>query len=238
MKELEFKDLKNLVPGLNLDKVITLSDNEKEKYARLYSLYANLLIQYIDKKTGLSSYEKKLVESDLNFEEIKESDMDAYQFVCSDYLKFFYLRNSLQLEKLNKEDYQALMTKLENGDSKLTDLDEELIDRTFRDVIAVKNDDNDIATMVQYGPDSSNYRALGSNLIIGFRYDEFADDGLSDDAWDEQHDKQMIFINDTLTDLESEANQKMKCNVNVLQYNEFSVIKKSEKKSEIDKEDR
>lgn len=227
MKIICFDELSDLQPKLELEKVRTMSEEERKKYIELYCAYLDLLIQYLCKKIDLISYETKLKNSGLNFKEVEENKMDIYQYLSSDYLKYFYLRNTLHINRLNKLDYEVLLNKLERNDMTLDEEAEKLIDRTYGNIIREEE-----GTTISYGPNSSSFFVLNGNLVIGFRYDEFADLGLSDEEWDEQHDKQIPFLLNCLAEVENNANEKLDIPTNIVQYSEFSV-----KERNLNKED-
>ncbi len=57
------------------------------------------------------------------------------------------------------------------------------------------------------------------------RYDEFAENGLDDEKWGEQHDKQILdFLPNLFYKIEADNFNKFPVPIYVLKYNEFSVI--------------
>ena len=59
-----------------------------------YLMYRKLFTQYIIEKLNLKKYDDEIAESKLNFIEVKEKQMDIYQYFSKDKLKYFYKRIS------------------------------------------------------------------------------------------------------------------------------------------------
>ena len=85
-----------------------ISLDSQNNYLRLYSIYNDLLIQYLIKKYDLKAYDDMLKKSNKNFINVDTLDMDLYQYASSEYLSFLYLRNNINLENLTKEEIQFL----------------------------------------------------------------------------------------------------------------------------------
>ena len=71
-----------------------ISLDSQNNYLRLYSIYNDLLIQYLIKKYDLKAYDDMLKKSNKNFINVDTLDMDLYQYASSEYLSFLYLRNN------------------------------------------------------------------------------------------------------------------------------------------------
>lgn len=229
MKILNIEDLEKLEPRINLDLIKSLSIEEKVEYIKLYCLYANLLIKYINSKFNISSYEERIENSGLNFVPIEESNMDSYQFISSDTLKYFYLRNTLHIDRLGKSDYMFLKNKLKKNDPLLDKETEAFIARTFEKVSLENEAESNRAFCVRYGPDSNNYFGTRNSIILGFRYDEFNQQGLDDNEWNQQYDQQIIFLTQMLADIENNINSQNDIQVQVIKYNDFSVRTRKKK---------
>ena len=100
-----------LTIDMNLDSIIKLDDLEKEDYLRKYILYMKFLLEYLIKKTDIKKYDDLLKEDSHNFISIKDKDMDIYQRLGVNYLKYFYIRNNLHLDRLTKEEDEYLNKK-------------------------------------------------------------------------------------------------------------------------------
>ena len=203
-----------------------LNDNELNQIysnnidPKLIVQYYEFLMKYIDKKVGISSFDKRLEESPLGYIPVKEEDMDIYQYLFSDEYKYLYIRNDLHIENLSKEelDYLQLKTGQEYDD----EIDS-FIDKTYKRVITNKEYG---LMQVPFGPINPNFMAPNGTLIIGLRYDEFNEKGMNPDEWDDNHDKQVIDLFRVMLDLEQHLDNAINSECKVIQYNEYSIKKK------------
>ena len=76
------------------------------------------------------------------------------------------------------------------------------------------------------GPDNSDYYVPNQSIVIGFRYDEFNLNNLSDEQWDNLHDKQLLYLSEFLLKMSKEISSKVNIPIQVIKYNEYSVKKK------------
>lgn len=225
MKFITKQDERDLFPGsidisLAEAKGLAINGVLTEQYFQLQSIYYHLLKLYIGSKVDLVSWEKNLMKE--NIKPVAEGDKDIYQYL-SDY-QYFYIRNTLFVEKLPKE----IIIKLININSEeLTVELSELINITFKDVIAStdwKLDDFNL----HYGPLSSEYMAGNKDLIIGFRCAE-EDDSLyeSEDKWFEDLNRRRYIIDQLCEQLSEVLTLNLNVNCRILEYFEESVKKKS-----------
>lgn len=193
------------------------------KYYQLYRNYKILLDKYLLEKLELLSFDKSFDDSGLNFIPVKQENMDYYQYVSAMGLKYIYLRSNIYVEKLPNEYIDKLLS-LGPEDLKKT-IPEifKIIENTFKDVIDV-NTNKDIISMACYGPDDDHYWFPSNELIIGFRHDDFADNGLGKgDEWAENNTKQIMFINVLKDELSERASEILEMPVNVVWYNDFTI---------------
>ena len=73
--------------------------------------------------------------------------------------------------------------------------------------------------MVFYGPQNINFAAENDLLVIGFRYDEFAKNGINDDEWDVLHNKQLDFLKEFFNEIINNNNS-----IRLIKYNDFSCV--------------
>ena len=199
-----------------------LSDNAKKNYLILYKLYSDLLYKYLIEKLELKKYDEILINSKNYYEPVKENKMDIYQFLAKDYLKYFYIRNNLYIERLTNDEISFLIKKIENGDRNLDKETEEFIKKTYPKVIAEKNDSKDVA--VNYGPDNMAFYKSANALIIGIRFDDFyIRENETENEWFEKFpDREFelenitFFLENVLKDFE--------VNGYVIRYNDYCVI--------------
>ncbi len=196
--------------------------NISEEYYKLYNNYRTLLNIFLIKTLKLNEFDDSLFNSNLMFIPVSTENMDFYQYFSSNFLKFFYLRNDLFVEKLSDADKNKILN-LNEGEL-LNPSDEilEIIGRTYADVINSSFDGSVI--MNCYGPDSNNYWVDSSSLVIGIRYDEYSDE-ISDDIWEDVHYKQVDFLNELIKKLNIEIQTKMQTKSSIILYNDFTINK-------------
>ena len=153
-------------------------------------------------------------------------DMDYYQYMSSNMgLKYFYLRNNIYIEKLSNEDMDILVNLTEKN---LTNPSKEIMDiieRTYEMVIDYCSGKG-MPGMSLYGLDYPEYWHDSSELVFGFIFDDFADNGLGEgDEWRDNYFNQTMFINNLLEEMKKKSSEKMGKNVNYTWYNQFSIRK-------------
>lgn len=190
-----------------------IPSSSQDNYLKLYSIYSDLLIQYLIKKYNLKVYDDMIKNSKKNFTKVSEQDMDLYQYISSEYLDYLYIRNNIYLENLSEVQLEYL-NKI--NDSKLTSEYEQFIENTYKDVIFT----NDGYTM--YGPDSSRYLKKSNSIIIGLRCKQVNLDNDSLKEFMDQENYLKLFI----PELERQLNSRNIDEVNIIHYNDYSVITK------------
>ena len=158
---------------------------------------------------GLNCFDNDLENSNLHFNQVEKEDMDMYQ--SNSIFKYFYVRNNLYLEKLSNEDIENLLS----NDSNKKDI----VLRTFKDIINI-----DDGYKVCYGPDTDNFWYDSDILVLGFRFLEFSDNGLSDEAWEEEFYKKRTYLNNMFSSLEASLTEKLGLKVKICEYDEYSII--------------
>ena len=66
--------------------------------------------------------------------------------------------------------------------------------------------------------------AKNNALVIGIRYNEYYNEGLTDIEWDKLHDKQISNLYDLMYNIQLNISDKINTPLAIIQYNEFSVI--------------
>ncbi len=198
-----------------------LNDKNKQLYLNLYLLYSNLLYKYLIPKLNLNTYEKMLKTARNHFESVKVEDMDFYQYLAHDYLKYFYIRNNLYIERLTKEELNFLNNKLLNNNIDLDNETINFISKTYSKVIAERLDlDN---TKVSYGPDSYSFFQDSKALVIGFRFNEYyLEDNETEEEWDNKYDNREFEL-DNITFLLKKTLGNFEVKGVVVRYDDFSV---------------
>ncbi|MBR7042095.1 MAG: hypothetical protein IKI04_01195 [Bacilli bacterium] len=97
-----------------------------------------------------------------------------------------------------------------------------IIEDTYQNVID-KSPDNDGSYMTRYGPDGDRFWFPSDALIIGVRYDMFADNGLDDNAWEENNTNQLMFINTLTNEIANKGKEVLNLYVNVVMYTDYTI---------------
>lgn len=226
MKFITKQDESDLIPGsidisLAEAKGLAINGVLTEQYFELQSIYYHLLELYIGSKIDLVSCENNLMKE--NIKPVAENDKDIYQYL-SDY-QYFYIRNTLFVEKLSNE----IIAKLININfEKLTEESLELIKETFKDVITATDFNLDEFNL-HYGPLSSDYMAGNKDLIIGFRCAEEDDSSYeNEDKWFEDLNRRRYIIDQLCEQLTKVLTSNLNVNCRIIEYFEESVKKKSD----------
>ncbi|MBR2712820.1 MAG: hypothetical protein IKE73_03835 [Bacilli bacterium] len=216
MKKIEMEDLKNYYNG----DISILNDED----LKIYSLYYSLLIDYLLKNSNLKKVDEDIYKCDLNFVPVKIDNMDLFQYMSSENLKYFYIRNIIHVERLTKEEKEFLLSKnnLDLNDNE--ELESFVKNSMYKLIYEGKGKENET---VFYGPFNANYMLPANSLVIGFRYDEFNNDGMSDNEWDINHDKQDNKKLDFFREINIKNDKFKDVLVRFLEYNDFSIQKKN-----------
>lgn len=175
-----------------------------DNYYKVYSVYRELLERYLIKKLNLQEYDNELGKSELQFTPVDLDSKDYYQ--KSSTLKYFYIRNDICVEKIPND----IILQILRGEAT-----EDIIESTYKSVI--DNNMRTDATLINcYGDDIPEHWHDSRDLIIGFRYDEFYDDGLSDEDWLEKNNKQCEMINRILKEIKEKGTKELEINVQAL----------------------
>lgn len=218
MTEINKSLLETKIPYDNKEYFDSMSPESQESYLKLYSLYNNLLIQYLIKKYNLNLYDEMIQNSKRNFKKVDTKDMDIYQYTSSKYLNYLYIRNNIYIEKLSKEE----LLYLSNTKEILDYNNEQFIEKTYKKVI-FENE------YTMYGPDNSKYLKKPNTLIIGLRCKSI---DLNNDSSDELDNflSQQQYLKLFIPELSRQLNDRNLDSIEVIEYNNSSVVKKQEQK--------
>ena len=208
-----------------------LTKEEKKKYINLMVLYYDLLIKYIDKKTNIVDVDNKFKNSTLNYVSVEEENMDIYQYISSDSLKYLYIRNNIYIESLNNAEVNFLNKVLENN-AEYNDEIDNFINNTYKKVITEPGDKNYEVLFCENGI-SRNYMVQNGTLVIGFRYDTFNLNGMNDNEWNSNHNEKISEIFSITEVYSFMLNASLGIPCKILEYNDFNVKKKSIEKNKI-----
>lgn len=213
------------ISDINLLTSKGLYDNNDftEKFYRLYINYHILLDKYLVRKFSLDKYDKAFDDVKLRFIPVNEEDMDYYQYISQMDLLYIYLRNNIYVEKLSNEEIDKVLNIHDNFLEYPNEEMFELIEKTYRDVIDINNN-LDEKIISRYGPDNDNYWFPSNELVIGLRYNIFADNGLGEDEkWVENNTKQVIFMNNLLDNINNDIAKVTDEKVNFVWYNDYTI---------------
>lgn len=175
-----------------------------ENYYKIYNKYKELLERYLAKKINLQEYDNKLRNSKLQFTPVDLDKRDNYQKYSN--LKYFYIRNDICVEKIPSEVISQLL---------IGEVSEDVIESTFKTVID-NNMRSDARQMNCYGDDNPDNWYDSRDLIIEFRYDEFYENGMNDDEWMDNNNKQIEMINRILKEIRENGSKELGINVQAL----------------------
>ena len=132
------------------------------EYFKLQHTYAEALMSYLDEKCNIHALDAEFAAHEMRFI-ANENPENIYQKNCNFGMQFLFLRNNINIERLEEDDLQILRGAV-YGDVELL----EMIQRTYKTVIAAYVDDNP-NLMVAYEMDGKI--APNSSVVIGFAMD-------------------------------------------------------------------
>lgn len=186
-------------------------------YFALSLFYRNLLEAYLGKLLNIQKLDDEISNSGLRFLSVPKEERDIYQkFSCYQY---FYLRNTIYIEKLTLQDIGFLEDKLKNRDGLLDEKTKEFLQRTYPLLIT-----SDIAAeeiITNYGPFSSTFFAPVNAIVFGMRCSD--DFSAPDDEWLEINFKQQNFLENMKNKLNEEWKNQLNCPLQFLVYDDESV---------------
>lgn len=226
MKLIDVNDYNMRLSGRDEINIDEMSDEVKNYYFRLYSLYMDLFVKYLINKTIIKEYDNKIDSYNLRFVKCESNDLDFYQNFSSEYLNYYYLRNNLYIYRLSQEENDFLKNILISKNFELTEDVIKFIENTFRKVIFEKVNDEEI-TNVNYGPDYVLNLASNDSIVIGVRYNEY-DNGLDNEEWMDNYLKQKKILEKDSLELSKHICNILGCSCAVFEYTDDSVKKKSD----------
>ena len=185
------------------------------------------------KKIPLQKFDNQMEKHNDKFPKIEDEKKDLYQKRANCYLKYFYIRNNIYIERLNDNQKQYLLNLHNNGDINLSLENEKFIDETYEKIIIEYPNEKNV--VVSYGPDNIKYYKPNNAIIIGIRYDEIFlmmndDENLSNSS------QSKGILSFTIPIWENEVKKCFNKPFAFVQYNDFSVKKNSN--IDIEKENR
>lgn len=225
-KKLSESDLHTLWGHIDIE---GMEQEKKSEYIEMYNTYRALFTEYIIDKLNLKSYDKKITESNLRFSQVNDESMDVYQYFSNNELNYFYIRNNIYLNKLSEDENSYLREKIKKQDIQLNKETVEFIEETYEKIIYEGNSEEHKGFLTLYGPNSRTYMAPNDAVIIGVRYNEYDLQELSDKEWSDLNMKQMEFLYPFIKNMKEEIKENLKNSISIIQYNDFSIIRRSQK---------
>lgn len=211
-----------LVKENKLGKEEELFDN----YYKILNNYKYLLSVYLIKNTSIKHYDDLLKNNNLTFSSVEEKDMDFYQSTSYLDLSYFYLRNNLYIEKLNSKDIDKLL-KFNANDKKSLEECYNIVKNTYKEIIdcSPKNKQENLIYKVRYGFDNDRFWCDSNELVIGFRYNEFAQENISDEEWlKKQVARNELLYGSLLEEMQNKLSSELGVSIKIIQYDEFSIM--------------
>ena len=205
-----------------------LYDNNdfNDRFYFLYKNYKILFEKYLLSKLPLVEYDNMIDESKLLISPVNMDNMDIYQLLSTFNLKYIFLRNILNVDKLSIEDIELIVNLKDEELSNPRETLYELIDKTYKLVLDANRDETDGTHMVCYGEDRDYFWYDSRELVFGIRQDEFFDNGLDrNEEWFDNYVKQMQFLGKIIEELQNKCSEILGIKVNFLYYDDVSVIK-------------
>lgn len=208
------------------DKFLYDENDFNDRFFKLYINYKILFEKYLLKKLSLKQMDDRIINSGLLFSLVNKDNMDIFQMLSTMNLKYIYLRNSLNVDKLSRTDIELIVRLNENELNKPDDKLLDLVERTFKNVLDLDRDDEEICHMVCYGPDRDDFWYDSRELVFGVRFDEYADNGLGDDQeWVDNYFNQLQFLGKLFNELSPKFSEILGIKVNFLYYDNVSIEK-------------
>ena len=219
MKKLEETIYKTRFPHNNEEYFNSLSLEGKSEYLLQVSYYHNYLMQFLIKNCQLDTLDNIFVKSKNNFCAVSLDKMDLYQYLCSEYLKYLYIRNNLYIERLTPDEKQELNSIIAQDDGTLSDEAIVFIQKTINKVLS---EEVNSTTLVNFGPsDSISYFAPANALVIGVRFDDYQD--FDDDDWADKNFAREQELEFALQYIESAISHKLNIDTKVIRYNDNTI---------------
>lgn len=215
------KDLKMSMIDINLAETKGLANNNSlnDNYFLIQSMYYHYLELYLDKKLGIKDLETNFTS---NYHSVKEEDKDIFQYLSSN--KYIYIRNTLYVEKLPQDIINHFLTI--NNVGELTLEIENMIEKTYKDVITTSLFDRTESFETNFGPLNPLYSAINDALVLGIRFAEEDDSYYeSEDAWFDDYCTRRQCIEKLKEEMNNRYSEVLGCPVKVIEYFEESINK-------------
>lgn len=203
----------------------TLDNEQLDSYLNLYSFYHHLTLLYLTKQLPIVEFDQHFSNSALKYKEISIEKMDMYQKLSSPVLHYFYIRNNFYLDRLTLPERQYLENRMLEGNMELDATLMNVLHNSIPRVIVEEQVQGTNKKETNFGPISPRFFAPVNALVIGFRFDEFDYNGLSDQEWAILDDQRRKDIDLTLDTMGKRIREQTNMPFSLIQYDDFSVKK-------------
>lgn len=185
----------------------------KEEYMNCYSLYSKWFTEYLVRNTNIKKIEDNI--DKLNLDLINPNVGDIYQYLAQGVLKYFYIRNNMNLSNLTKQEYNFLCDRVSNNKYEYDEFVEKFITITFKKVIFVNKQDRE--KLLNYGPsDNKKYYIHNGDLILGYRFFYELDENINQN--------EINYLNNLFQNLQDNISKKLKIESSIIYYSDDAVL--------------
>ena len=199
---------------------------DKELYLNECSTYYDLLLKYLINNTSIKKFEEEISNcKDYMFDitGVSKESMDLYQYISSDRLSFFYIRNNVFVEKLDENEKKYLDSLIDKDE--YNEEIESFIKKTYKKVIKEERDDSKESYYINFGPSTNErFLALNDSLIIGARMNEYVS-SLKTEEEKDNYFKRINYFDNKCNELKECLKKELNEEVSVIKYDDYSVKK-------------
>ena len=123
---------------------------------------------------------------------------------------------------MGNDKLQEFFKLCQKSNNQYSDELEKFIEETYKQVISENGKYNNYD--ISYGPQNGSFFVTNGKMVIGIRYDDFNSNGLDDDQWAENYDKQLVLIGEIRDEVKEDIENSLNIECEVFQYNDFSII--------------
>lgn len=183
-------------------------------------IYIKFVYEYLMRNTNINNVDEMFsICFEFDFPPISKESMDQYQIIASNYLKYFYIRNDIDINNLTDDEKRFIEERIQNNNLDYNEEINDFIRRTLPRVISKEDEKLGDSYLINYGPASSEYYiASNKSLVIGFMYNEYVNDDLDDYESQIKYMEREDFVETQCKKLEQEMSRSLNIDVKVLEY--------------------
>ena len=191
-----------------------------DEYINIYKLYNNYLLHHIDSLLGLSSYiEESMISIEPSIKPVEKELQDPFQKLS--YLNYFYIRNSLKIERLPNDVIQTLKERINSGKTQFNEEANKLVMKTVLNVI--RNEKVEDGVFINYGfPYNSDVFAPNNAVVLGIRVDIISDTE-DDEHFFDNYIKKREKVNNVISFISDEMKKHYPIPFKLIEYDDSSV---------------